>query len=627
MSKATIAPTRIGFFVMALAFGIFVSAGTKTAAQDSASKESPAVRLLKSGKIPAERLGTVIAIVGRQGTAADFSVLLEKAVDPNGFPKDVRLKAIETLADGAANRKILPNRNRESILTLLPEPGKPGDLPLTRAVVRNIVAWKPEQAAEKLHAIAQADDSPAAIRSECLKGLAQLGGAENLAKLKAMAETETSTRVIALAALASVDPESAAPIAAKIWTGPAPPTGDDVREVLNGFLNRTTGPDALAKALHTVKLSPDTAKLALRQLYAIGRSDAALVSALSEAAGIAGDLAPPTDDEIKKLMDEVAATGNEARGELVFRSEANSCLKCHALRGAGGQVGPELSDVGGVSPVDYLIRSVMAPEAAVKEQYLMMTALTTDGRIVQGIVVDQDDQGVKLKDAEGKEFALTAAEIEEKKIGGSLMPQGLPKLMTHQEFVDLIRFLSELGKPGPYQRTAAATVQRWRVLTSPPSELSTPAPDNQVIQTLSNVPETSWTTQYAFFDGTLPLEPVRKLLEADADMIYLQAEVDVNGRGQTRLALNASEGVTAWLNDQPIKLGDGNPPAQAQVKKAEADRIAAQAKQAPGQFLIPIGRQKITFRIDMKKYRDPNFRAEFAPVEFGQAILTVVGGK
>jgi hypothetical protein len=182
--------------------------------------------------------------------------------------------------------------------------------------------------------------------------------------------------------------------------------------------------------------------------------------------------------------------------------------------------------------------------------------------------------------------------------------------MTRQEFVDLIRFLSELGKPGPYARKTTTTVQRWKVLTVPPEELNSPAPDNQVIQTLLNAPAGSWNSAYARFDGTLPLEPVLKNIKENPSVIYLQGEVEVTGRGQTRISLGNASGVTAWINDQPIKLVSENPSAQK-----------------PGQFLIPIGRQKLTFRVDLSKHRAEIFRAEFLPVEFGQAILTVIGGK
>jgi hypothetical protein len=182
--------------------------------------------------------------------------------------------------------------------------------------------------------------------------------------------------------------------------------------------------------------------------------------------------------------------------------------------------------------------------------------------------------------------------------------------MTRQEFVDLIRFLSELGKPGPYARKTTTTVQRWKVLTAPTEELGSPAPDNQVIQTLLNAPAGSWNSAYAKFDGTLPLEPVLKNIKENPSVIYLQGEVEVTGRGQTRISVGNASGVTAWINDQPIKLISENTSGQK-----------------PGQFLIPIGRQKLTFRVDLSKHRAEIFRAEFLPVEFGQAILTVIGGK
>ena len=60
---------------------------------------------------------------------------------------------------------------------------------------------------------------------------------------------------------------------------------------------------------------------------------------------------------------------------------------------------------------------------------------------------------------------------------------------------------------------------------------------------------------------------------------------------------------------------------------AKADRISDQAKQAPGQLLLPIGRHRITLRIDRQRFGRDSIRAEFAPVEFGQAILSVIGGK
>ena len=42
------------------------------------------------------------------------------------------------------------------------------------------------------------------------------------------------------------------------------------------------------------------------------------------------------------------------------------------------------------------------------------------------------------------------------------MPDGLVDSLTRQEFVDLVRFLSELGKVGPYAPNPARLVRRWQ---------------------------------------------------------------------------------------------------------------------------------------------------------------------
>ncbi|MEZ6107461.1 MAG: hypothetical protein R3B96_15400 [Pirellulaceae bacterium] len=62
----------------------------------------------------------------------------------------------------------------------------------------------------------------------------------------------------------------------------------------------------------------------------------------------------------------------------------------------------------------------------------------------------EDDETFVLRDAEGKTHVIPQEDIDQSVEGGSLMPNGLKVLMTDQEFHDLIAFLSQLGKPGPY---------------------------------------------------------------------------------------------------------------------------------------------------------------------------------
>jgi len=68
----------------------------------------------------------------------------------------------------------------------------------------------------------------------------------------------------------------------------------------------------------------------------------------------------------------VKEKGDAARGEAVFRRKELSCFQCHAIGGAGGQVGPDFMSLGASAPVDYLVESILVPDAKQKEGFVSM---------------------------------------------------------------------------------------------------------------------------------------------------------------------------------------------------------------------------------------------------------------
>ena len=86
----------------------------------------------------------------------------------------------------------------------------------------------------------------------------------------------------------------------------------------------------------------DVAKLGLRYVNTTGRDDPALTARLREAAGLNATAKAASPQEMAAILSDVAAKGDPARGELVFRRSDTGCLTCHAVAGAGGQVGPDL---------------------------------------------------------------------------------------------------------------------------------------------------------------------------------------------------------------------------------------------------------------------------------------------
>ncbi len=515
---------------------------TTLPAATSQAQESTYVRLLKSGRLPEDRQGTVLDFVGKRGSPADLAYVFHRALEPEGFTPKVRLQALNALADAALTRKAHPDGDLSDLSQLIQPSSTKLDEPTRLAAIRLAGLWHLESAAPALTTLAQDPKATRSLRAAALDALATLGGSERrdaIAKLAAPGQS-WEIRAAASAALARIDPEAALKPAVAAIADAEP--GRDLVPLLAAFLNRQGGADKLAAALSESHLSPDSAKLALRALYALGRTDASLVAELSKAAGLDADVKAPTESELKALLAEIAEKGDPVRGEDVFRRPDLSCSRCHALAGAGGGVGPDLSAVGSSSPPDYLIHSVLLPDQAIKEQFQTLVVLTTDGQIYQGIVADRDNQRLILKEATGDLRTIPASAIEESREGGSLMPKGLANLMTHQEFVDLIRFLSELGKPGPFAIRTTPTIQRWRVLQDSdpsltPSQLPDPSSD-------------AWVPVFARVSGSLPLSDAVAL--SGSPVVFLLGEVDVSVPGRVEFRLDDPEGVTAYLNGEPV---------------------------------------------------------------------------
>jgi len=556
------------------------------------------MRLLKGGKLPPERLPAVIEMVSKRGDVADLTFLFEQLTkEEDGWSGDVASAALKGLAEAAENRKLKPEGDLSKIATLFDakRPAAVRDQAIHLAGL-----WRTPQLAESLQQIAKSDETSAETRSAALVALANFGeqGRKTIESLAASHES-SEVRVAAISALAGLDVKAAANYAAEALASQK--ADSDPAPLLGAFLNRQKGPDALAEALSKVTLSPEVAKGALRSMYAIGRSDGALSAALGKAAGIAMEDKPLTPQEVQQLTAAVQSEGDLERGELVFRRRDVACLNCHAVSGAGGNIGPDLSAIGPSNPIDYLVTSILDPDAAVKEHFATQVVITSDGLVVTGIVADENDARLLLRTAEGIDRSIPKADIEVREKGGSLMPKGLVKFMTRQEFVDLVRFLSELGKPGtPYALRSRPIIQRWRLLAEPPEALAGGVPDEASFrEALPPVGTKSWQALYARVDGSLPLSEIAGGTDQPR---YLLAEIDVRSGGALGLQFNDVSGLELWVN---------------------GDHIDTLSKTFVSEFAE--GRQTIVLRIDPTNRKAPVSAELFQP-EGSAAVAEPVGG-
>ena len=512
----------------------------------------PLLKLLQSGKLPKERQPQVVEMVISRGGPDDLAYIFQQALKADGFAPAVRRQALAQLADAAKVRKVQPSGDLGEIKQLLAAEVSQRDPALVASAIELAGLWKLTAVRAQLQELARGDKTPAELRRAAISGLVSLADAESKQTIRELATSGNSLqlKLLAAAELAAIDIDAAATAAGKIL--PAVTSKDDPAPLLDALLRRKGGAEKLAAALKDQKLSEESAKISLRHMYSVGRSDAALSDLLSKAANIALDAPPPTQEEAVKIAAEVLAKGNAERGEKIFRRKDLSCLKCHSIAQAGGQVGPELTALGSISPADYVVNSILNPNLAIKEQYVTRVMLTTDGGVVTGIVIDRDDTRVRLRDASGKVITIPTADIEDEAEGKSLMPQGLTKFLTHDEFLDLARFIAELGKPGPYAVRTIPTVQKWQVLTSPPEALLTEVPNVEILrEQVLDQPASAWTTTYATARGDLPLEELAG--GGPPRPQFLQGQINVVDAGEIELALTAPPGSTWWLDAEPFE--------------------------------------------------------------------------
>jgi quinoprotein glucose dehydrogenase len=141
--------------------------------------------------------------------------------------------------------------------------------------------------------------------------------------------------------------------------------------------------------------------------------------------------------------------GDVAAGKLLFFTKASlSCVRCHKVGATGGEVGPNLSDIGIKKNGDYLLEAIVASNATIAEGFKTIIVQDDEGAIFSGIVKREDEESLVLLDAQGASISLPLETIVGRREGQSSMPADLIQYLSRRELRDLVAFLKSLdGTP------------------------------------------------------------------------------------------------------------------------------------------------------------------------------------
>ena len=134
--------------------------------------------------------------------------------------------------------------------------------------------------------------------------------------------------------------------------------------------------------------------------------------------------------------------GNPERGREVFFSQKVGCYGCHRIEAKGGSVGPDLSLVGRFRDPRALLEAVVFPSSTIVPEFRSFSIVTRDGKTNTGMIVAETSDALYLRTSQLAEIRISRQEVEEIAPSSiSIMPQGLEKTMTDQEFADLLEYL------------------------------------------------------------------------------------------------------------------------------------------------------------------------------------------
>jgi quinoprotein glucose dehydrogenase len=306
--------------------------------------------------------------------------------------------------------------------------GAPAPLAVQLAVIDTAVRLQTKEASSPLFEEFTRPHTPAEIRRAIVPALAALRAAQTGDAVK----------------LALADPDPA------------------LRAAALPYLDRLEGADAVGLLVGVVGGQPDR-HLAQAAIAALAKlPDAAAATALQnfssalENGKLPAELALDVHEAIRPRSTEAAGFhdalvgGDAARGRQVFYgNQTVQCSRCHRAGGEGGTVGPKLDGVGSRNPREYLLESILTPNAKIAAGFENATVTLRDGRSLTGTVRHEANDALTLELVDGEtgttnSLSLPKADITQRQRGPSAMPEGLAAQLTPFELRDLVEFLASL---------------------------------------------------------------------------------------------------------------------------------------------------------------------------------------
>lgn len=151
--------------------------------------------------------------------------------------------------------------------------------------------------------------------------------------------------------------------------------------------------------------------------------------------------AEPVDPTKVQAVAAASIAGQPERGRAVFFGPKTMCFACHRIGKDGGDIGPDLSQIGRIRQPADLAEAILYPSSTFARGYEAYTVVLHSGVVASGIFRRQTEKSLELVDGNRQVRQIDRSDIDQMTLAVSIMPAGLDKTLTARELADLIAFL------------------------------------------------------------------------------------------------------------------------------------------------------------------------------------------
>ena len=152
----------------------------------------------------------------------------------------------------------------------------------------------------------------------------------------------------------------------------------------------------------------------------------------------------PADPQRAEFRDTLHGGDAVAGRKIFFEKPEANCGKCHKAGGQGGDNGPPLDGIGAKQSREFILESILYPNAVIPTNYETVIVLLKNGGGTSGTIKAETDSALTLITPDDGPVTIQKSEIQERTQGASPMPEGIWQLLTKDDLRNLIEFVATL---------------------------------------------------------------------------------------------------------------------------------------------------------------------------------------